>query len=184
MNRPDSSDGLEELTARMGGLCWVSEQLFRIEGGWAAEMTDPAAVVHLGTSSRHHGWHATLWRDALPDSGALDARAAVQAPGRGWAAAVGVADGIGERGPAADVARLVCLYRGLVPRAWSLLADFEDRLSGLGMGHLARVVRLVAPDLAADAQRGHRLLEATLRDEAALDKASSVVRILDEAFQT
>lgn len=176
---PPGGHGLVALARRLGAVAWVAEQLFAIEGRWAASMTDPAAVVHLGTFSRHHGWHAQLWRDALPDSPALAAGETIQPPSAGWATAIGLA---GELDDGPDPARLAYLYRGLVPRAASLLAGLDDALSGPGDAQLVRTLGLVLPDVLTDAQRGHRLLETTLSDRQAVTTAISVTETLDQAF--
>ncbi len=172
--------GLTDLMVRIGGLAWVSGQLFEIEGRWAETFTSPEAVVHLATHSRHHGWHATLWSEALPDSPALDAHAAVGSPGIGWERAVDVARGMEN---ASDTARLAILYRGLLPRAISLLAHFQDALGGPGDAHLSRVAGLVLPDIVRDTHCGHQLLEATLCDQDTIETACFVTKALDQAFR-
>ena len=172
-------EGITRIAARLGALAWVSRQLFEIEGRWAASMGEPAAVAHLATHSRHHGWHATLWTEALPDSPALRAASLVEAPSTEWVAAMAVAAGADE---APDATKLAILYRGLVPRARSLVAELEDAIQGPGSPQISRVIGLVCPDLAADAHGGHRLLEATLGDDKAIEMAVSAMKTLDQAF--
>jgi len=178
MTTPGPAEGITCVAPRLGKLAWVSERLFEIEGRWAATMTAPAAVEHLATHSRHHGWHATLWRRALPDSPALEADRLVQAPD-GWVGALAAAAGADE---ASDPVKLAMLYRGLVPRALSLVEGLDEVVSGPGSAHITRVVGLVRPDVAADAHRGHRLLEATLGDDEAIEMAISAVKTLDQSF--
>lgn len=172
-------EGITRIAPRLGALAWVSRRIFEIEGRWAASMAHPAAVTHLATHSRHHGWHATMWTDALPDSPALGAASLVEAPNGGWTGAVAIAAAADE---APDAAKLTILYRGLLPRTLSLLAELEDLVHGPGGAQIDRVIGLVRPDLVADAQRGHRLLEATLGDAEAVEMAISAMKTLDHAF--
>ncbi|MGI9643020.1 MAG: hypothetical protein ACR2N9_09575 [Acidimicrobiia bacterium] len=172
---------LAVLAERIGGLTWVSEQLFGLEGRWAEGLDDPAAVAHLATFSRHHGWHAGLWRQALPDSPALDAEELIGPPSPGWRRAVEAAASFDE---GSDVQRLAALYRSLLPEALALIDDFTMGLGGPGDAHLLRVARLVQPDVALDAQRGYRWLSATMGDDADIESALSVTMTLDRAFRT
>lgn len=176
----EPSPGLTDLMVRVGGLAWVSEQLFEIEGRWAETFASPQAVAHLATHSRHHGWHATLWHDALPDSAVLNASAAVGPPSTGWERALQTVRSMDNP---SDIARLAALYRGLLPRAISELARLEDALGGPGDAHFSRVVGLVRPDMVRDAHGGHQLLEATLGDQETIETACSVTKTLDEAFR-
>ncbi|MFV2038926.1 MAG: hypothetical protein ACC660_01650 [Acidimicrobiales bacterium] len=177
----EPAPGLTDLMVRVGGLVWVSEQLFAIEGRWATTLSSPPAVVHLATQSRHHGWHAGLWRDALPDSPSLEADTTIAPPDAGWERAVQLVQGMDE---APDAARLAVLYRGLLPRAFSRLAGLEELLGGPGDAHLTRIVGLVRPDLLHDAMGGHHLLELTLGDQHTIETAGSVTQALDQAFRT
>lgn len=172
---------LENLVPMLGGLSWVSAQLFELEGRWAETMGDAAAVVHLAEHSRHHGWHAGLWRDAMPDSPALAAGDHVLAPA-GWADAVAAAAGPSIEG-ADDAARLAALYRGLVPRLAGALADLDRLLAGPGDAAIRRVLGHVLVDVDTDLRGGSALLAATLRDDDAIGSASSATLALDQAFR-
>lgn len=173
---------LEDLVPVIGGLAWVSRQLFELEGRWAATMTDAIAVVHLAEHSRHHGWHSELWRDALPDSPALAAGDHVVAPA-GWEDAMGLTAHGGAIDTAGDAGRLAALYRGLVPRLAGALADLESDLTGPGDAAIRRVLGLVEADVDNDLRGGSARLAATLRDDDAIGSASSATLGLDQAFR-
>ena len=173
---------LENLVPVVGGLAWVSGRLFELEGRWAASMDEPAAVVHLAEHSRHHGWHAGLWRDALPDSPALAATDHVTAPAR-WDAAIALTADGGLLDGADDAGRLAALYRGLVPRLAGLLADLDHQLAGPGDRAIRRVLGLVTHDVDNDLRGGSAHLAATLRDDEAIGSASSATLGLDQAFR-
>ena len=172
---------LEQLVPVLGGLSWVSARLFELEGRWAESMGETAAVVHLAEHSRHHGWHAGLWRDAMPDSPALASADHVIAP-PGWADAVAAT-----ATPAIDVggdaARLAALYRGLVPRLAGALSDLDADLAGPGDAAIRRVLGHVVADVDTDLRGGSALLAATLRDDDAIGSASSTTLALDQAFR-
>ena len=172
---------LVDVVPRIGALAWVAEQLFTIQGTWAETMQSPAAAVHLASASRHHGSHVGLWRDALPDSPALDGASHVGPPSSEWSDGVTAAHALAAE---SDPARLTALYRGLVPRHLSLLEELAERLGGPGDAHIQRVLSIVGVDAVADLKGGHRLLETALGDNAAIDSATSAVKALDQAFRT
>lgn len=170
---------LERLSERIGLLSWIAGELFALEGEWAASMQSAAAVEHLAEHSRHHGWHATLWRDALPDSAVLDARRHVAASA-GWAAATNAARAT----VPGDPARLGVLYRGLVPRLVAELTALGGDLTGPAHAALRRTHGLVMPDVIADLSGGVTLLAATLGDQPAIESANRAVLALDQGFQS
>ena len=173
---------LEDLVPALGGLSWISGRLFELEGRWAETMADPAAVLHLAEHSRHHGWHAQLWRDALPDSPALAAADHVVAPA-GWAQALELTASGGELDAAGDAARLAALYRGLVPRLAGLLHGLGSRLDGPGDTAIARTLGFVVADVGNDLRGGSARLAATLGDDEGIEKAASATLALDQAFR-
>lgn len=174
---------IEQLAARLGALSWVSAELFAVEGRWAASMTSSAAVEHLATHSRHHGWHAQLLADALPDSPALGARRHVASPTAGWARAFDtVAATTADAGT--DSYRLSALYRCFVPRLVALMADLTSDLGDPGDAAVARIVAIVDLDVMADLRGGVRILATTLGDDEAVEVAASSTKALDQAFRT
>lgn len=175
---------LDELAPALGGLSWVSAELFALEGRWAAAMSADGAVVHLATHSRHYGWHASLWADALPDSVQLDSRRHIAPPHSGWAAALTLAERLDGDDPSGDARRLAFLYRGVVPRAASLLESLSGRLGGPADAAVARVLGHVRPDVVDDLVGGCALLESALRTAGSEEFANSVTTALDQAFRT
>lgn len=173
---------LTDLVPVIGGLAWVSSQLFELEGRWAASMSEPTAVVHLAEHSRHHGWHAQLWRETLPDSPALAALDHVVAPA-GWSAAVALTAEGGPIDTGGDAGRLAALYRGLVPRVAAMVDDLQRRLGGPGDAAIRRTIGLVVSDVDNDLRGGSARLAATLRDDEAIGSASSAIFALDQAFR-
>ena len=81
---------IERLADACGGLTWISEQLFEVEGRLATGLDegpplDARVRVLLARSSRRLGQHAQWWRAALPDSPALDGASRVGPPSDRWA---------------------------------------------------------------------------------------------------
>ena len=80
---------IEQLGDACGGLAWISERLFEIEGRLATgsgdgEQLDAHTRALLARSSRRHGQHAQWWRAALPDSPALAGPDRVRPPTGAW----------------------------------------------------------------------------------------------------
>ena len=177
--------GLRDTSAHVGALCWVADQLFEIEGRWGPRCSDAAATVHLATHSRHHGWHSHLWRQALPDSPALDAPSMVRAPSPQWAEAVQVARSLVEAQESErfDVAVLSTLYRSLIPASLVLLDQLASGLHGPADRHLQRIAGLVRPDLVTDLAQGYALLAHALANESIEETALTCTKALDQAFR-
>lgn len=173
---------IEEIVPVVGGLAWVAGRLFELEGRWAGSMAEPTAVVHLAEHSRHHGWHAGLWREALPDSPALAAGDHVVAPA-GWDAAMALTAEGARIDAGGDATRLAALYRGLVPRLAGMLADLDRCLVGPGDAAVRRALGFVVGDVDNDLRGGSSLLAATLRDDDTVSSASSTTLALDQAFR-
>ena len=169
---------LEDLVPVLGGLAWISGRLFELEGRWAETVTHPGAVMHLAEHSRHHGWHAGLWRDTLPDSPALAAADHVVAPA-GWAEAFALADTTADH----DAARLAVLYRALVPRLAGLLHGLRPRLDGPGDPAIHRTLGFVIADVDTDLRGGSAHLATTLGDQDGIEMAASATLALDQAFR-
>lgn len=127
-----------------GALAWIATELFLLEGHWAPEVADDTFAAHLAEASRHHGWHADLWRGCLPDSAALDATARVVPP-EGWGGAIAAA-----RAMTSDAARATALARGLLPRLLVRLHRLHQQSAGPGDRTVRRVAGIVMADVQAD----------------------------------
>lgn len=65
MSAPDLSSA-RGLAARIGGYCWIEQQLFALFGGWVPSTTDPESKLLLAELGEHAGWRARRWFEALP----------------------------------------------------------------------------------------------------------------------
>ncbi len=140
---------IEQLADACGGLAWVSEQLFELEGRLAAGLDGEAALDNrarnlLARSSRRHGQHAQWWRAALPDSPALAAPDRIGPPTIAWKRLVGH---IEEAAPAGAVA---ALYEVALPQLVFVIERLGHELSSVSDGAVIRTARMVAADLAEE----------------------------------
>ena len=54
------------LAARIGGYCWIEQQLFGLFGGWVRSTADPESKLLVAAIGEHAGWRARRWFEALP----------------------------------------------------------------------------------------------------------------------
>ena len=137
---------IEQSADACGGLAWISEQLFEIEGRLAAglvggEPLDPRTRAILARSSRRYGQHAQWWRATLPDSPFLAAADRIRPPTDAWDHLV---HHIEESAPADAV---TALYELALPELISVLGHLKNQWSPVSDGAFIRVARMVAADL-------------------------------------
>ena len=140
---------IEQLADACGGLAWISEKLFEIEGRLAAdsgevEPPDSRTRLLLARSSRRHGQHAQWWRAVLPDSPALAGPERVRPPTEAWAHLL---DQIEEAAPNDAV---VALYEVALPELAAVIEHLGHDLSPVSDGAVIRTARMVAADLAEE----------------------------------
>ena len=140
---------IERLADACGGLAWISERLFEVEGRLAAgivdgEPLDARTRSLLARSSRRYGQHAQWWRDALPDSPALAGVDRVRPPTPAWEQ---LFDRIELVAPADAV---TALYEEALPQLALLIENLGQELSPISDGAVIRTNRMVAADLAEE----------------------------------
>ena len=54
------------LAARIGGYCWIEQQLFGLFGGWVRSTDDPESKLLVAAIGEHAGWRARRWFESLP----------------------------------------------------------------------------------------------------------------------
>ena len=140
---------IEQLADACGGLAWISERLFEIEGRLATDSVeggplDARTRTLLARSSRRHGQHAQWWRAALPDSPALAGPDRVECPTEAWERLLGH---IEEAAPADAVA---ALYEVALPQLAFVVDHLGHELSPVSDGVVIRTARMVAADLAEE----------------------------------
>lgn len=140
---------IEQLAAACGGLAWISEQLFEIEGSLAAGLADGPPLdartqALLACSSRRYGQHAQWWRASLPDSPVLAGADRVRPPTQAWSRLIGYVE---ESAPAEAV---TALYEVALPELIFVLGHLKDDLSPVSDGAFLRTVRMVSGDLAEE----------------------------------
>ncbi len=140
---------IEQLADACGGLAWISERLFEIEGRLAASSNDEAVLdartrVLLARSSRRHGQHAQWWRAALPDSPALAGADRIRPPTNAWALLLGHME---DTTPGDAVA---ALYEVALPQLALVIEHLGQELTPVSDGAVIRTARMVAADLAEE----------------------------------
>ncbi len=160
--RGGSVDGLWGLAHRLGGLRGVEQQLFVVSGGWVPSTPEPEVRVEWAVQSQHHGWHAEVLRDRLPELRDLDVDT-LSAPPTAWAATLQAVAGL------TSTPDRLAAWCGLVVPA--LVAEYEalqadlDEVATPGLG---RWVDHLLLDERADLARSQALLAAHPGGEAAL----------------
>ena len=115
-------DGLWGLARRLGGLRWVEMELFRVSGGWVPSTPEPDVRVAWAVQSQHHGWHAEVLRERLPELRHLDVET-LTAPPAGWAATLLAVDAL-----TSTPDRLAAWFELVVP---ALVAEYESLAEGV-----------------------------------------------------
>ena len=140
---------IEQLADACGGLAWISEQLFEIEGRLAAGLDGGAPLdartrALLARSSRRHGQHAQWWRAALPDSPALAGADRVRPPTEAWVRLLGRME------DAAPADALAALCEVALPQLVQMIEHLGQDLSPVSDGAVIRTARMVTADLAEE----------------------------------
>jgi hypothetical protein len=168
---PRAPLSLEASARRIGHYCWIEMRTFEILGTWTAQVPEPAVKATLATHSRQHGWHAELWHDLLPVIGESGVDSFIEPPSAALAAfveALAAADA-----PELTLEKLVGAYRVHVPHAVSAYRQHLDGTSPISDGPTIRALRLVLSDQLDQWREGEALLQAQLRSDADVDRASS-----------
>ena len=137
---------IEQLADACGGLVWISERLFEIQGRLATD-SDPEDRLDarirslLARSSRRHGQHAQWWRATLPDSAALAGADRVRPPTEAWVRLLGHMGG-SEPGDAVDA-----LHQVALPHLALVIEHLGQSLTPVSDGAVIRTARMVAADL-------------------------------------
>ena len=138
-----SRDTIDQLARRVRRWIAVEELLFETLGRWARQLPEPAVKRTLATWCHRHAWHAELWRQRLPALDALDGGADdVDA----WVAPLRSALG----NVATSVEALTVLAGPVLQAVDEALAEHRAAIDPLLDGPTARVLDLVAADLAAE----------------------------------
>ena len=137
---------IEQSADAGGGLAWISERLFELEGRLATEAVegetlDPGTRALLAGCSRRHGQHAQWWVSTLPDSPTLAGPGRIRPPTQAWAHLL---DYIECSAPADAV---TALYELAVPELISVLEHLKHQCSPISDGAFLRIARMVAADL-------------------------------------
>ncbi|WP_419930297.1 hypothetical protein [Candidatus Poriferisocius sp.] len=140
---------IEQSADACGGLAWISQRLFEVEGRLATDLDDgkpldDRARLLLARSSRRHGQHAQWWRAALPDSPALAGAERVRPPTDAWVRLLAHLEG------AAPTEALAAIYEVALPQLAFVIEHLGQELLPVSDGAVIRIARMVAADLAEE----------------------------------
>lgn len=140
--RDDAVGDLWDLARRLGALRWTERSMFEVAGGWVTTTEDPAARVLLASHSLHHGWHADVLHDRMPELRDLDVATLTVPPSPEWTAAfehlATAVTGTEER--------LVAWFGGVVPAVVSAYEDLLEELDEVAAPSVRRWVRHILLD--------------------------------------
>ena len=157
-----SVDGLWGLARRLGGLRWVESELFAVCGGWVPSTDEPDVRVVWAVQSQHHGWHAEVLRDRLPELRHLDVDTLTAAPA-GWDDLLSAVAAL-----TSTPERLAAWFGLLVPALVAEYVSLAAELDEVATPGLRRWVEHLLLDERTDLADGLRLLEAHPGGDAVL----------------
>jgi len=149
--RPTPPLTLAALATRLGEMVWLEQRLFEVLGFWSSIEPNAALSVAFAEASRHHGWHASLWEEHLPDAHGLKDVGQIKAPNAGWVALFEELVRTAEPDRSAD--RVAAILRVVEP--WLRIRDeqISGGLAPLSDRALMRAQRFVAMDHEQDNER-------------------------------
>ena len=149
-----SVDGLWGLARRLGGLRWVESELFALSGGWVPSTDEPDVRVAWAVQSQHHGWHAEVLRDRLPELRHLDVDT-LTAPPEDWAATLAAVAAL-----TSTPDRLSAWFGLVVPALVAKYESLAEDLDEVATPGLRRWLDHLLLDERADLAEGLALLAA------------------------
>jgi hypothetical protein len=181
---PDAPFALEASALRIGRYRWVEMRLFEALGGWVTGVPELDAKALLATHSRHHGWHAELWHDLLPELPVLPTTDGGH-PGAGisiddWAPppsdeqlAAFAAALTEPRAPGLTVEKLVGVYRVALPQTIAAYTRHLRAASPVADEPTIRALRLVLSDELDHWRDGEMLVQSLVVEPGMLDRAAA-----------
>jgi len=157
-----SVDGLWGLARRLGELRWVESELFAVSGGWVPSTAETDVRLAWAVQSQHHGWHAEVLRDRLPELRHLDVDTLTSGPA-GWDRTLSAVAAL-----TSTPERLSAWFELVVPALVAKYESLTDDLDEVATPGLRRWVDHVLLDERADLADGRRLLSVHPGGDAVL----------------
>jgi hypothetical protein len=177
----DAPSALDASALRIGRYRWIEMRLFEALGGWVTGVPELDAKALLATHSRHHGWHAELWRDLLPVLPATDGgRAGAGTPVDEWAPppsdeqlATFAAALTEPQALELTVEKLVGVYRVVLPHTIAAYTRHLRAASPVTDGPTIRALRLVLSDELDHWRDGEMLVQSLVVEPGILERAAA-----------
>jgi hypothetical protein len=155
---------LEDSGRRFGHHAWAERRLFELLGAWSGDTHDAVARPVLAANAAHHAWRATVLAERLPRARGIVVDGWIAPPDDDVAEAFAALD---RPGPDETTARLVGVYRVVVPALVEEYRSHLDLMTELADGPAIRWLRLVLRDELDDQRAGLALLAG--RDETSAE---------------
>lgn len=165
---------VEELAQRAANYLWTEERLFELLGGWVDSVAEPDVAVMLAEHSHHHAWHADMWRDRIPELAHLNPERLGHAPNHEWVDlfdALAAPGGSEAEGAAPTIARLVGVYRVLIPHLVAVYSTHLRRAVPVADANTIRTLKLVLRDDLDHWRQGETQLQRLIAAAEQVDAA-------------
>lgn len=148
---------IEESARRLGHYRWIEMRLFELLGRWVAETPEVDVKLRFAASSRHHGWHAELLAERLPEVRDLSPDRQTVAPNDELADVVLALDALA--GDDLTTSRLVAVYRVVVPHLVAAYSWHIDRCGPAADAAVRRTLGFLVADLIDDWNAAEQVLQ-------------------------
>ncbi|MDQ6616771.1 MAG: hypothetical protein M3083_18995 [Actinomycetota bacterium] len=154
----------------MGGYVWLEERLFEILGAWVPSVPEPEVKLRLAADSHHHAWHASLWRQRLPQLHELPTEQLV-APAADRPGLVAMMTAL--QSSPTTIEKVAAVYRVVLPHQVDAYQRHLERASALSDGPTIRALQLVLADELADWRAGECLIHDLMAFASDVARASA-----------
>jgi hypothetical protein len=137
----------------------LEDATFGLLGAWVPSVPEPAAKVLLAEHALHHAWHASLWRERVPDLDGLvrEPTAVTDTP---FARELAFVEELARDGPVDTPERLRAVHAVFAPLRLESYGALLAMLAAPSDGPVIRALTLIVADQERDRRAGEELLLA------------------------
>lgn len=164
---------LGEVASRASQYKWLESKAFEISGAAVLSVVEPELKLMLNRHSLHHGWHAELWHNHIPETPAFNPTRQALAPSQNvedfMATLAGTLDS-----DVSSATKLVGIYRVLLPYMVTSYNSWAYTVSPVSEAPMARSLRLVLQDKVHDWQEGEAAIQTLVSTSSELAKITEL----------